>query len=76
MRAARDAALSAEDGRRTIKVSTRSAPDEDDPEFRPTKVTIPLEPPDSLKSELDQLRKEFRERLKKSREARGRKDSD
>jgi PPM family protein phosphatase len=72
MRLARESAMG-EDGRRTIKVNPSAA---DMDEFRPTKVTIPLEPPDSLKSELDQLRKEFRERLKKSREARGRKDSD
>jgi PPM family protein phosphatase len=44
--------------------------------FRPTKRTIPLEPPDALRSELDALRKEFKERLKLSRKARKQQDSD
>lgn len=59
------------DKKKTVAL-TRKAKDE----FRPTKRTIPLEPTDSLRSELDALRKEFKERLKKSRRARKRKDSD
>jgi len=68
------------DNRATLEVGGRADAVEGEDGFRPTKVTIPLEPPDALKSELDQLRKEFKERLRKSREARGqrggRKDSD
>ena len=47
--------------------------------FRPTKVTMPLDPPASLRSELDELRKQFKERLKKARKdrkERNAKDSD
>ncbi|HHH29846.1 MAG TPA: hypothetical protein ENK57_16080 [Polyangiaceae bacterium] len=64
---------SSNDQRATLKLGG-SAPGAEEDGFRPTKVTIPLEPPDALKSELDQLRKEFKERLRESREARGRKD--
>jgi hypothetical protein len=53
-----------------------AAVDSDDPAFQPTKQTIPLEPSVELKNELDSLRKEFKERLRKTRAERGRKDSD
>jgi hypothetical protein len=74
LRKARDEASG--DAKTTIDVGAAGEPEDG---FRPTKVTIPLDPPDALKSELDELRKEFKERLRKSREARqrdGRKDSD
>lgn len=58
------------------KKKTVAMPRKSRDEFRPTKRTIPLEPPDALRSELDALRKEFKERLKKSRKARNQKDSD
>jgi hypothetical protein len=44
--------------------------------FTPTRQTIPLEPSQELKEDLEALRKEFKERLKKSRRERGQKDSD
>jgi serine/threonine protein phosphatase PrpC/CRP-like cAMP-binding protein len=58
------------------KKKTMAMPRKEKDSFRPTKRTIPLEPTDSLRSELDALRKEFKERLKKSRRARKQKDSD
>jgi serine/threonine protein phosphatase PrpC/CRP-like cAMP-binding protein len=44
------------------------------PDFRPTKVTLPLQPHEALKSELEALREEFRERLKRSRRERDNKE--
>jgi serine/threonine protein phosphatase PrpC/CRP-like cAMP-binding protein len=49
---------------------------EDADPFRPTKVTIPLDPPEHLRRELDTLRQEFRERLRKTRKDRKQQDSD
>lgn len=44
--------------------------------FVPTKMTMPIDPPEQLRSELEVLRREFQERLKKSRKERGNDDSD
>jgi len=43
--------------------------------FRPSKETMPLDPPDNVKSELAALRKEFKDRVADIRKVRGR-DSD
>jgi serine/threonine protein phosphatase PrpC len=64
------------DRKKTVAFAGRGKGPPNDGQFRPTKRTIPLEPPDALRSELDALRKEFKERLKQSRKARNKQDSD
>ncbi|HZO16809.1 MAG TPA: cyclic nucleotide-binding domain-containing protein, partial [Polyangiaceae bacterium] len=72
LRAAREEAL--------IHASTIPLPQgeetNEEKEFRPTKQTIPMQPDETLKQELEALRAEFKQRLEKSRRERGQKDSD
>jgi hypothetical protein len=76
LRAVRDAAV---DNATTAPMPVAERPEEpeqEDASFRPTKVTMPLQPDESLKRELESLREEFKERLEKARRERNRKDSD
>ncbi len=57
------------------ETSGSSADDPTEPYTSP-KATVPLGPQDELQNELDALRTEFKERLKKSRKERDDKDSD
>ena len=59
------------DGKGTIEIPATTLEEAlDEKPFRPTKVTIPLNPPAAMRSELDALRQEFKERLKQSRQER------
>ena len=71
-----DAEGAAADGQPDVRATEPRPAGARGPEFRPTKVTIPLNPDDSLRDELDALRKEFKARLAESRKERERKDSD
>lgn len=65
-----DDALPVDDAKATLPFAAarrRTTVKDKKDDFRPTHVTMPLDAPDSLRSELDVLRKEFQERLRKSR---------
>jgi serine/threonine protein phosphatase PrpC/CRP-like cAMP-binding protein len=56
----------------TVPLATKKSA-ENSAKFRPTKETLPIEPSDELRSELEELRQQFKERLAKSREDRNKK---